>query len=338
MKLGQSLFAVVVALIVLLCVAISATVGWRPFFGPNARPLTSKKFEVTPERLARGNYVFNSLSGCSDCHSEHGDGSFGQPIVAGMTGAGQVMDIDGLPGRIVAPNLTPDGDTGSGTWSDDQLARAIREGIGHDGRALFPIMPYQHFRGMSDEDVASVVVYIRSLPAVHHRLPDTEIIFPVKYLIRNVPEPLDTAVAAPDPKDQMKYGAYLVNLASCSDCHTPADDKGNPLPGLDFAGGEVFKGKGFGPVATANITPDASGISYYDEAMFKEMMRTGSVGARGLSPIMPYGFYKGLVDEDLKAIFGNLKAMKAIHHNVDNTEPPTFCKICRKTHGGGAQN
>ena len=51
-----------------------------------------------------------------------------------------------LPGRIVAPNLTPDPETGAGTWSDDQFARAIREGIGHDGRALFPIMPYQHYR------------------------------------------------------------------------------------------------------------------------------------------------------------------------------------------------
>ena len=74
----------------------------------------------------------------------------------------------------MAPNLTPDPETGAGSWTDDQLARAMREGVGHDGRALFPIMPYQHYRNMSDEDLASVVVYLRSLPPVHNQLPSED--------------------------------------------------------------------------------------------------------------------------------------------------------------------
>ena len=82
-----------------------------------------------------------------------------------MEGAGDVQPYADLPGKIVAPNLTPDPETGAGNWTDDQLARAIREGIGHDGRALFPMMPYTHFREMSDEDLASVIVYLRSLTA-----------------------------------------------------------------------------------------------------------------------------------------------------------------------------
>jgi hypothetical protein len=94
-----------------------------------------------------------------------------------------VMWFNNLPGRIVASNITPDPETGAGNWTDDQLARAIREGIGHDGRALFPMMPYENLRHMSDEDLASLVVYIRSLPAVRHELPASEIVFPVKYLI-----------------------------------------------------------------------------------------------------------------------------------------------------------
>jgi mono/diheme cytochrome c family protein len=337
-KLGKIALITIVVLMVAVCIAISVTVGWRPFFGPNTRSLTSRKFEITPERLARGYYIFSNLSGCIDCHSEHQGGSFGAQLAPGVTGAGAEMLLDGLPGRIVAPNLTPDRETGTGTWSDDQLARAIREGIGHDGRALFPIMPYQHYRSMSDEDLASVVAYLRSLPPVHHDLPKTEIIFPVKYLIRTVPVPVTAPVAETDRKDQLKYGAYLVNLAGCIDCHTPADDKGNPLFGLDFAGGQVFSGKGFGPVATANITPDPSGISYYDDAMFIQVIRTGSVGARKLSEIMPYDYYKGLSDDDLKAMFSDLKTIKPVHHRVDNTAAAGFCKICRQTHGGGAQN
>ena len=141
-----------------------------------------------------------------------------------MEGSGEVEPYDGLPGRIVAPNLTPDKETGAGNWTDDMFARAIREGIGHDGRALFPLMPYQNFREMSDEDLASVVVYLRSLPPVHHELPKTEIIFPVKYLIRSVPEPLTRRGAAtinPDTEPE-KYARSLARIAGCADCHTPA--------------------------------------------------------------------------------------------------------------------
>src|SRR5437016_11910293 len=172
----------IVGLGLLLAIAITATVGWRPFFGPRARPLTARKFEATPERLKRGQYIATAQSGCLYCHTPHDWKAPGDPMTAGMEAAGEVLPYSDLPGRVVAPNLTPDKETGAGTWTDDQLARAIREGIGHDGRALFPMMPYSRYREMTDEDLASVVVYLRSLPAVRNHLPPTEIIFPVKYL------------------------------------------------------------------------------------------------------------------------------------------------------------
>jgi predicted HAD superfamily phosphohydrolase len=90
--------------------------------------------------------------------------------------------------------------------------------------------------------------------------------------------------------------------------------------------------------ATANITPDASGISYYDEALFIQTLRTGYVKARKLSSIMPFGVYGKLSDDDLRAMFAYLRTLKPAHHRVDNTLPPTFCKLCRQTHGGGDQN
>jgi hypothetical protein len=67
-------------------------------------------------------------------------------------------------------------------------------------------------------------------------------------------------------------------------------------------------------------------------------MRTGYVKARKLSQIMPWHTYRGMTDEDLAAMFAYLKTLKPVHHRVDNTEPPTFCKVCRQTHGGGDQN
>ena len=324
------------ALAALLAIAITFTVGWRPFIGPKVRPLNSRTFERTPQRLERGRYIATALSGCIYCHSPHQWSAPGHPIPTAMEGAGEELPYGGLPGKIVAPNLTPDATTGAGNWSDDQLARAIREGIGHDGRALFPIMPYEHFRSMSDEDLASMIVYLRSLPSVRHELPKTEIIFPVKYLIRSVPEPVTSPVDGENTSDPVRRGAQLVNLAGCIDCHSPQNN-GKNLPGLDFAGGQVFTGP-WTTVATANITPDASGISYYDEALFLDVMHTGSVRARKLSDVMPVSIYKNLSNADLEAIFAYLRTVKPVKHRVDNSEPPTECKVCKQKHGAGASN
>jgi mono/diheme cytochrome c family protein len=337
MRFVKVSLVVALYLVALLGVGITMTIGWRPFIGPRVRPLTGRVFERTPQRWARGKYLAESVSGCMDCHSPHDWKQHDAPIPSGMEGSGEDMSkMKGLPGRVVAPNLTPDPETGSGGWSDDMIARAIREGIGHDGRTLFPMMPYTDFKQMPDEDLASIVVFLRSLPAVRHPLPTTEIIFPVKYLIRGVPEPITTPVAAPDISTPEKRGAFLVGIAACSECHTPMD-KGQPLPGMDFGGGHVFEGP-WGTATSANLTPDPSGIPYYDEALFVQTIRTGVVKARTLNQIMPWHAYRNMTDEDLKAIFAHLKTLKPVKHVVDNTEAPTFCEICRAKHGGGDKN
>jgi mono/diheme cytochrome c family protein len=323
----------------LAAASITLTIGWRPFLGPNARPLTDRQFEATPERLQRGRYLAEHAAGCMDCHSPHDWSKHDAPIAAGMTGAGTPFPVKGLPGRIVAPNLTPDPETGAGNWSDDQLARAVREGIGHDGRALFPNMPYGNFRTMSDEDLASVIVYLRSLEPVRNALPKTEIIFPVKYLIRNVPQPILQPVSAPAPgADPVRRGKYVTEIAGCMHCHTPKDDHGQAIPGMDYAGGRVLEGV-WGRVAAPNLTSDATGISYYTRETFIQTMRTGTVGGvRELSPVMPWPMFRGMTDEDLSLIFGYLKSVKLVRHSVDNTEKPTYCRLCRMTHGLGDRN
>lgn len=335
-RLGKWLLIGGVALAAVLAIAVTLTIGWRPFIGPKARPLTHRTFERTPQRLARGRYIATALSGCVYCHSHHDWSAPGTPIIPGLEGAGEVLPFNDLPGRIVAPNLTPDLETGAGNWTDDQLARSIREGIGHDGRALFPIMPYPHYREMSDEDLASVIVYLRSLPAVRRELPKTEIIFPVRYLIRSVPEPVTSPVGDADTSDPVKRGSHLVSLAGCIDCHTP-QVKGENLPGLEFAGGAIFSGP-WGNVASANLTPDATGIPYYDEALFLQVLHSGYVQARPLNPIMPVMVYTNLTDSDLKAMFAYLRTLKPVKHRVDNSEPATECKVCRQKHGAGAEN
>ncbi|MDX6384776.1 MAG: hypothetical protein QOK48_2349 [Blastocatellia bacterium] len=329
-----TLFTLLV-IITLLAAGITFTVGWRPIIGAKKRALTDRKFEATPQRLARGKYLVDAVMGCFACHTEQDWAKPGAPPVAGREGSGRSWANDGRPWLIV-PNITPDKETGAGTWTDDMFARAIREGIGHDGRTLFPIMPYQNYRQLSDEDLASVIVYVRSVPPVRNQLPLTKMPFPLNFLMHNMPQPVEAAVPAPDQSTPIARGDYLVRMASCSDCHTPQEN-GQPLPGMEFAGGAPFN-EPTGTVFSHNITPAASGIGYYNDTSFVQAMRTGKVGARRLHPSMPWYFYSKMTDDDLRSMFAFLQTLKPVKHQLDNTEPPTYCKLCKQNHGFGRTN
>jgi mono/diheme cytochrome c family protein len=319
-------------LLLLVALGLTFTVGWRPVIGAKKRSLTSRKFEVTPQRQRRGEYLVHAVMHCMNCHSKF-DEKANPPVLLAKEGSGQVLDEEGSF-RLVAPNITSDPETGIGKWSDDAVARAICEGIAADGSALFPVMPYEHFRHMSDEDLASVVVFIRSLPPVRSDLPATKIPFLFARLIQGAPQPVAEPVPEPDMSTPAKHGAYLVKMGSCSDCHTPLNAKFQPIPGMEMAGGSPM-GEG---VVSANLTPDASGIGYYDEALFIQAIRTGSVRARKLNSAMPWWIFRNMTDDDLKAVFAYLRTLKPVHHMVDNTEPPTLCKLCGHKHGLGDRN
>ena len=113
--------------------------------------------------------------------------------------------------------------------------------------------------------------------------------------------------------------------------------KGESVPGMEFAGGAMFAGP-WGSAASANLTPDATGIPYYDEPLFLQVMRSGYVKARPLNPIMPVMVYTNLTDTDLKAMFAYLRTLKPVKHQVDNSEPPYRVQIVpSETRGGSGQ-
>lgn len=281
--------------------------------------------------MRRGEYLVRSVVGCLECHSIYNQKA-SPPVLLSKEGAGRVIFEQGEV-RLVAPNITSDPESGVGKWSDDAIARAIREGVSADGNTLFPMMPYKLLRHMSDEDLASVVVFIRSLPPVRSELPANRIPFVFARLIQSAPQPVTEPVPEPDVSMPAKHGAYLVEMAQCSHCHTPLNAKFQPIPGMEMAGGNPIEG-----VISANVTPDASGIPYYDEPMFLAVMRTGYVGARQLEPVMPWWVYRNMTDGDLKAVFAYLRTLKPVHHSVDNTEPPALCKLCGRKHGLGDHN
>lgn len=321
-------------LIVIAFTGVMLSVGYTTRKSAPTEPVRSFNFNPTVARLERGRYIVEGPAHCFQCHSELDWENPGAQPKTGRRGAGTVFIEDGME-WLIAPNITPDRETGAGAWTDDQFARAIREGIGHDGRRLFPMMPYMNFRQMSDEDLASVVVYLRSLNPVRNPLPKTVIPEPAK---AHVPphQPLTASVPGPDMSDPIARGQYLVTLGNCLSCHTPMNDKG-PIMQLAFGGGLRFKGP-WGEVTSANITPDPSGISYYDEALFVNTLRTGQVGARKLNSIMPWGYFRNMTDDDLKAIYAYLRTVAPVQHRIDNAEEPTLCEICKSRHGYGDKN
>src|SRR5258708_7993720 len=251
-RAGKVLRVGLLVFLVALVVGIHFTIGWRPVIGPKKRALTNRQFERTPERLARGRYLTQGLLGCVMCHSPKNFGIHGAPTEAGMDLAGQVLPLPDFPGSLTEPNITPDRETGGGSWTDDQFARAIREGIGHDEHTIFPMMPYQGYKGLSDEDVASVVVYLRSVPAVHNPLPPSHVKFPVNYLVQGAPEPVTEVVHAPNPTDRLATGKYLAKLG-CG-CH-------RAVASIGFGGGEGLEGPR-GESTHAHNTFEPAGIGY----------------------------------------------------------------------------
>lgn len=307
------------------------------------------------DRIARGRYLVNGVGQCFGCHSPLEKGELETPV-KGKLGAGDILSEKE---RMVAPNITPEPTTGAGLWTDQQLARAIREGIGHDGRRLSLGMPYNYFSVMTDDDVGSVISYLRSLPPVRSRLP--------KWTPADAgevpPEPLQPPSSVARLSEPVNRGAYLVRIARCGYCHTARPASGSRrhrLTRLEFGGGRRFSRLPFydqidpdpwlnAPddipraesevLASPNITSDPSGISFYDESIFIQTIRTGRVaGVRPLSGAMPWNYFRTLTDEDLRAIFLYLRSVRPVRHRVSNTDPPTWCIRCGRLHGLGELN
>lgn len=300
----------------------AAGAAWFEIKYPIVAKPSGAKVESTPERIARGKYLFHHVSSCADCHSDVDFDRFGFPTKPDGLAKGRVWPAKvGLPGDVVSPNITPDKETGVGNWTDGELIRAIREGIGRDGRALFPLMLYTEYREMSDDDLHSIIAYMRTLPPIRNPLPRTKLNFPVSELIKAAPQPITAPVPQPGEK-----GRYLATIAGCKGCHTPME-RGAPTPGMEFAGGREFGTKNSGLLAVSyNITPSHNtGIGTWGEAQFLDKFRQYKDYAAGQTPPltpgnftpMPWLYYIGMDEADLKSIYAYLKTVKPVEQVVE---------------------
>ena len=195
-------------------------------------------------------------------------------------------------GTLYAPNLTPGGHLAR--LSDGQVARAVREGIGHDGRGLI-IMPAQNFHGMSDSDLVALLSYLRAQPAVDSIKPArrlhamADIILGTGMFPLSVQTPVAVPAVAPAVDSTATYGAYLAPLLSCRECH-----------GEDYRG---RKTEANGPPGGPNILAVAH---QHPLASFQRALRSGvaPTDGRPLNPsLMPWPAYSSLTDTEIAAVY-----------------------------------
>jgi mono/diheme cytochrome c family protein len=277
--------------------------------------------------LKRGEYLVTSVAACLDCHSKRDYTKYSGPIVPGTEGmGGEVFDhklFDAMPGTVYARNITSDPETGIGTWTDQEVLRAITQGINKNGDTLFPIMPYANFNHMAKKDLLSIIAYIRTLKPIKNKVAARQLMIPVSlaYPAPALQPSVDNNVSPPE-SDRVKYGEYLVNFADCGTCHTPFV-KGAPDFSRAFSGGNILNPGEF-KVTTANITPDsATGIGTWTEERFlNKFLPYREEKGYNFNPgkqntIMPLTVYASMKDDDLKAIYAYLHSIKPVSNKVE---------------------
>ena len=297
---------------------------------PDVDPPSNIKVISTSEKISRGEYLANHVTVCIDCHSTRDWTKFSGPLISGTEGKGgfNFGPPEGMPGNIYAKNITP---SGIGNWTDGELIRAVTQGITKDNQALFPVMPYYSYNNLTQEDIESIVCYIRSLNPIENNVPETELDFPVNLIVKTLPLKTYTPAKPIERIDSINYGKYLFTIAGCSGCHTPANDKGELIPGMDLAGGRKFTTP-WGLVQSVNITPDPeTGIGKWTKDEFisrfkkysTEEARNISVDPNSFNSVMPWTMYGGMKEEDLSDIFDYLKTVKPVKHLVVKYTPLT---------------
>ncbi|QQS35620.1 MAG: c-type cytochrome [Ignavibacteriales bacterium] len=320
----KKFFKILGTLVVIIVVLLVGALIYFNSTYPKVDPPSDIKIEATSERIARGDYLANHVAVCIDCHSERDFTKFAGPIKPGTEGSGgEVFDENiGFPGKVVTKNLTP---ANLGSWSDGEILRAMTCGVTKDNKALFPMMPYPNYNQLTKEDAYSLVAYIRTLQSKQRDVPETELNFPLNFIVKTMPIPQYTPAPEIDKSNTTAYGKYLVTIASCNECHTQSD-KGEPLPGMTFAGGAEFNFPA-GVVRSLNITPDEeTGIGKWTKEDFIKRFRNyGTEEAKNI-PVdmnkefntpMPWLMYTGMTDEDLGAIYEYLRTAKPVKNKVE---------------------
>jgi len=298
----------------------AAFVASRQHLRFDATPYPSVSASADPAVVERGRYIVRVAAPCAACHGDpkqykaYTEGA-DVPLIGGF-----VFDIP--PGKFYTRNLTPDAETGLGNVPDSAIARALRYGVGHDGRALLPFMEMQ---GLSDDDLQAVVSYLRTQPAVRNPVPPHSFNLLGKVVKATaLAKPVGPAATPPtrSPRGASEEtGRYLVeSVALCWACHTERSQMTGALTGPRFGGTTGFT-ESADPTHTwspPNITsdPETGRLGKMTEDQFVARFRQGRVLPG--SP-MPWQAFSRLAEDDLRSIYRYLKSVPPVKR--DNGPP-----------------
>ncbi len=250
--------------------------------------------------VARGEYLVQGPMGCGNCHTPVGP----EGLDFSKDLAGRLVE-DHEMFTAISANITPAGRVG--TWSDAELGRAIRECIRPDGSVIGPPMPCPVYRGIGDDDLVSVVMYLRTVAPVENDpgMSEYRIPLPPAY------GPPSASVPQPEAAVTVEYGAYVAGaMAHCIECHSPIGPQGPMLDAENLGrGGYEFHGP-WGSSVAANITSGEEGLAGYSDDDLRAMIRDGKrPDGSPMMPPMPYGYFARMSDVDLDALIAYLRSL-----------------------------
>jgi mono/diheme cytochrome c family protein len=287
--LGGLIGLLVVAFIALYLIG---SIKWKRLHGQYEVPVETVAVPTDAASIARGEHVV-TIHLCKECH---------MPTLSGQVVGAPALFTFGIP------NLTSGTGGVGGTNTDADWVRAIRHGVGHDGRGL-ALMPSYIFYYLSDEDLGAVIAYLKSLPPVDDQVPPTDL-GPVGRVMLALgqlpPEMADPAViridhsaprpASPKPGATKEYGEYLTHI--CKACH------GERL------NGQIIRQEG--EYLAPNLTPGGE-LATWSEEEFKTALRTGvTPTGHKLLEVMPWKYVGQMTDEEMGAVWLYLQSLPAL--------------------------
>ena len=315
----RKILLAVLALIGIIIVSGSIYVGSRQNLKFDT-PYPSVAASTDSAIIERGRYVVRDLAPCASCHLNPAQRATAIEGADVSLSGGWVFDIP--PGKFYARNLTSDKETGLGNVSDRAIARALRNGVGHDGRVLLPFMEMQ---GLSDDDLQAVVSYLRTLPPVQNVVPPhyyNVMGKVVKATALSKPVGPSSPPPARAPRGvSEETGRYLVESVSlCWSCHTERSQMTGALTGPRYGGTTDFKETDdpYHLWSPPNITsdPTTGRLGRMTEDQFVARFRQGRVIPR--SP-MPWPAFSRLAEDDLRSMYRYLKSVPPV---VKDVGPP----------------
>jgi mono/diheme cytochrome c family protein len=238
------------------------------------------------------------------------------------------LDVGGFEqaGFVPASNITQDKETGIGNWTDGELFRAITAGIDREGKPLAPMMPYLGYGQMDEEDIKSIIVYIKTLKPIKNKVPEKSLNFPLNVIVRTIPQD-PKFTKRPDPSDRVKTGEYYAG--ACFICHTPFE-KGQPNMEKYMAGGREYPMPDGKIIRSANITPDKeTGIGGWTRQQFLDRFNLYknhdnlNIQQIGYMTVMPWNeIATGYTEEDLGAVYDYIMTVKPVSNKVEKIGTP----------------